>query len=114
MAEYGVSTRGIVFAGLLGAILTAAVVMGLQVLYYRYEAGLAATEKFNQPPAKLEALLEKQCSRLMDYNVIDADSGVYAVPVDRAMELVVTELSQPKASRAAPIEPTAEGNRDEP
>ena len=113
MAEYGVDTQKLLVAGLLSLILTAAVIVGLQVLYYQYEAGLLTSEKFDQPPAKLEALLADQRPRLTDYRVVDKEQAVVGVPIDRAMELVVAELSPPKAGDATDAETKPEEDPDE-
>jgi len=101
MAEYGVNTQKLALAGLLGVVLTADVILGLTVLYYWYEGGLETSAKFTEPPAKLEALLAQQQTRLTDYRLIDREKGVVGIPIDRAMELVLAELAEQQKGAAA-------------
>ena len=95
MADYDVNIPRLILTCLLGAILTAVVVVGLQVLYYGYVAGLERSEEPGGPPRELEALLDGQKTRLAEYRVVDREKGIVAIPISRAMELVVSELSAP-------------------
>ncbi len=102
MNDYDVNTRKVMLAGLLGAILTVAAIMALQVLYYRYLSGMGSTGAYSQPSPMHQKMLEDQEKRLVEYRPIersegDADKAVVAIPIDRAMKLVVAELSRPKA-----------------
>ena len=112
MNDYGVNTQKVVLAGLLGVILTIAAIMALQVLYYRYVTGVEASEKFSEPSAKLQKVLAEQEERLAEYRRIDAENGVVAIPIERAMELVVGELSGPKAADGGDDGASAGENRD--
>jgi hypothetical protein len=94
MADYGIQLGKLFFVGLLSVILTIDAVMGLQALYYWQLNRAETSEELYQPPAKLKALLNAQQSRLTDYRIVDADKGVIAIPVGRAMELVLAELSR--------------------
>ena len=114
MSEYGVNTWKVVLAGLLGAILTVAAVMALQALYYRHLSGVQDTEEFSEPSPKLQELLRDQRTQLAEYRPIDAEKGIVAVPIERAMELVVAELSQPEAGGPVEDAALAEENHDEP
>lgn len=117
MNDYGVNTQKVVLAGLLGVILTVAAIMALQVLYYRYTSGVEATEKFSEPSPKLQKLLAEQEERLAEYRridtEIDTEKGIVAIPIERAMELVVEELSEPEARDGGHHGSNAEENRDE-
>lgn len=104
MNQYGVNTQKVVLAGLLGVILTIAAIMALQVLYYRYLSDAQTTEESGRSSEKLEKSLADQQQKLTEYGIIDTEKGIVAVPIQRAMELVVAELSQP----------SAEENRHEP
>ena len=112
-AEYEVNTPKIFLIGLLSLILTAAAIVGLQALYYWQETGAETAMEHDDPPAKLEALLETQRGRLMDYRVVDAEKRIVGVPIRRAMELAVTELSQPEARKTDPAEVLPKENHDE-
>ena len=94
MNDYGISLGQLFFVGLLSVLLTVVAVMGLQALYYWQLDRVEATDALYRPPAKLEALLTAQEKRLASYAVVDEKKGIVAVPVSRARELVVNELSR--------------------
>jgi len=48
-------------------------------------------EIINNPPQELNEILEKDKKLLSSYSVLDADKGIYQIPIDRAMELVVKD-----------------------
>jgi hypothetical protein len=100
MADYGIQLGKVVFVGLLGVILTIDVVVGLQALYYWQLDRVETTEELHQPPAKRAALLAAQEARLADYRMADAKKGIVAIPIGRAMELVVAELSRSGSTTA--------------
>jgi hypothetical protein len=102
MADYGIQLGKVVFAGLLSVVLTVDVVMGLQALYYWQLDRVETSEDLYQPPAKLEALLAAQGAQLSDYRMVDARKGIVAIPIGRAMESVVGELSRGGGKTAAP------------
>jgi hypothetical protein len=77
-------------------------VVGLQALYYWQLNQVETSENLYQPPAKLKTLLNAQQTRLTDYRMVDAKKGVVAIPIGRAMALVVTELSRRGSTTAAP------------
>jgi hypothetical protein len=93
MAAYGIQLGRVFFVGLLSVILTAAIIMGLQAMFYWETARVERSEDFYPPPIKLERLLVAQRARLTDYRVEDAEKGIIAIPVRKAMDLVVAELS---------------------
>jgi hypothetical protein len=99
MEDYGIPLGKLFFVGLLSVILTVDVVMGLLALYYWQLDQAQNVEALYRPPAKLEAALEAQKKILAEYHVVDAKKGVVAVPIDRAMELVVDRLSREGGSR---------------
>ena len=102
MADYGIQLGKVVFAGLLSVILTLDVVVGLQALYYWQLDRMETSEDLYQPPAKLKSLLNAQRTQLTDYRMVDAKQEIVAIPIGRAMELVVAELSQGGRTTAAP------------
>ena len=107
MADYGIQLGKVVFVGLLSVVLTVDVVMGLQALYYWQLDRVEMSEDLYQPPAKLEALLAAQGAQLSDYRMVDAKKGIVAIPIGRAMELVVAELS--RGERPSPLPPFPKG-----
>ncbi|MBN2295846.1 MAG: hypothetical protein JXM70_25675 [Pirellulales bacterium] len=95
MSDYGINTGKVLFIGLLSVILTSVVVVGLQALYYWQVDRMQLAEQLWEPSAKMEKLTAAQQARLTDYRMLDAKKGTVAIPVSRAMEMVVTELSRP-------------------
>ena len=102
MADYGIQLGKLFFVGLLSVILTIDIVVGLQALYYWQLQRMDASQDVYQPPAKLKALLDAQQTQLTDYRMVDARKGIVAIPIGRAMELIVTELSQHGSAIATP------------
>lgn len=98
MTDYGTNTRSLVLATLLGAILTVASILALVVVFYWYQDGLETSIRLGNRPVELETLREKQDAWLTDYRLMDPEKGIVAIPVSRAMVLVVDELSAEELS----------------
>lgn len=94
MADYGIQIGRVVFVGLLSVILMVDIVVGLQAMYYWQLDRTETAEELFQPPAKLTALTAAQQAQLTDYRIVDAKKGIVAIPISRAMSLVVAELSR--------------------
>jgi hypothetical protein len=94
MADYGIQIGKVVFVGLLSVIVTVNIVVGLEALYYWQLGRVEVAEESYQPPAKLKSLLAAQQTRLTDYRIVDAKKDIVAIPIGRAMELVVADLSR--------------------
>ncbi len=102
MAEYGIQIGKVFFIGALSVILMFDIVVGLQALYYWQLDRVETSDDLYQPPAKLIALDEAQNKRLTDYRLLDEKKGIVAIPIDRAMQLVVGELSRQGGKPAPP------------
>lgn len=98
MADYGINIGKVFFVGLLSLIVTTDIVVGLEALYYWQLNQTEAVEDAQPRPANLTALIEAQQNQLTDYRVLDRKKGIVSIPIDRAMELVLADLSQPKAN----------------
>ena len=109
MADYGTNTRSIVLATLLGAILTAAIILALVVVFRWYQERVETSIRVTERPVKLERLREGQSEWLTDYRLMDPEKGVVAIPIDRAMGLVVAELSAEEPSSPARTAVPGEG-----
>jgi hypothetical protein len=94
MADYGIQIGKVFFVGLLSVILTLDVVVGLQALYYWQLDRTETADELYQPPKKLTALLHAQRTQLTDYRMMDTKKDIVAIPIGRAMDLVVAELSR--------------------
>ena len=94
MADYGIQIGKVVFVGLLSLIVTTDVIVGLGALYYWQLDRVEASDDLYQRPAKIEALVTAQRGQLADYRIVDAKKGVVAIPIGRAMDLTISELSR--------------------
>ena len=69
-----------------------------------------AEAKVVQPSSQaLAAVRTEQKARLSDYRWVAPDSGVVAVPIERAMALVAGELARQSGEGAAATTPPASG-----
>ncbi len=93
MSDYGTNTQSIVLATLLGAIFTVVIILALVVIFHWYQDGLQTSLNISERPAKLEESLQTQEAWLIDYRITDPEKRVVAIPINRAMEVVVAELS---------------------
>ncbi len=97
--EVGVEPEGISASVIFGTvILSVVVVLALVIFGFAYsglhfkEAELASTE-FTGYPLKVETAMNG--AALLDgYERVDAESNIYRIPIERAMELVVAESNQ--------------------
>ncbi len=80
-----------VVVGLVGAILVFVAIVFLQALFHRAEEAELARKVTGAPAAEAEGLRAEQTARLNGYRVVDPGKGIVAIPIDRAMELVVRE-----------------------
>src|SRR5262249_9780147 len=83
-----------------GTILLVVIVLGLQVLFYSMTDAETARKDSPVTSPELAAELTRQRERLATYRVVDPAKGVVAIPIDRAMDLVVRENGSfaPKAA----------------
>ena len=102
MADYGIPLGKLFFVGLLSVILVIDAVVGLQALFYWQLDRVETSNDLHPPSAKLEKMLVGQRTRLTDYRVEDAEKGIVAIPIGRAMRLVVDELSRDGAATTIP------------
>ncbi len=99
MPEVEGGSRREVPAGRLALVLAVGVVwlivlvVGLQALYYRMEQRALAGKLGGGPPRELRELWQAQQARLEGYRWVDREQGLVAIPIERAMELVMREQS---------------------
>lgn len=86
-----VNTGGVAAVGLIGTVLTTAIILGLQVMYHAMTDAERARKDSPSASPVLAAELTRQRARLTGYRVVDPAKGVVAIPIDRAMDLVVRE-----------------------
>lgn len=89
-----VNTPAILMVGLLSALLFFAAIVLLEVMFYHIATRQRYEKDIDQPFAELTALVQRQQARLAEYRWVDEKKQIAAIPIDRAMELVVAELSK--------------------
>ena len=86
-----VSVRGLTI-GIVSVVLLIVVFIvflrGYFVLNYERER---TEEVINNPSQELKEILDKDNRLLSNYSVLDAEKGIYQIPIDRAMDLVVED-----------------------
>lgn len=97
-----INTPMVAVVGFLGAIVVFAVIVMLIVVYYNEEGRQRAEKDLSVPPAEIRRLVAQQEGQLADYRLLDSEKKIVAIPISRAMKLVVDELaaSTAKAARA--------------
>lgn len=83
-----------VIVGIVGAILLFAVIVGLSALFLSVQQSEEEKKAQSQGPGELRRLRAEQIQSLSEYRWVDAENGIVAVPIDRAMDLVVREARQ--------------------
>jgi len=96
-----VETPTIALVGFLGAIVIVAIIFALEVLYYRAAAAQFREKDLDQPVVELQKAVTAQQAKIAQYHWVDQAKGVVAIPIDRAMEIVVRE---PPSGPARPIQ----------
>ena len=100
--------------GVVFAIVLFALVVLLQAYFYRSEEGENVRKVVAVAPEELSQLRAQQLETLHSYRFVDPRAGVVAIPIDRAMELVVRDggnspwpAVQPPAAtpKTAPVAP---------
>jgi hypothetical protein len=87
------NTLKIAAVGFLAALVTFAFILALQVLYYSSANEQHDRKVIQAPTTQSDTLLAEQAVKLTRYDWIDRGKQTVMVPIDRAMELVVKELS---------------------
>jgi hypothetical protein len=89
--EKDVRAGPVVLVGIVSAILVFAVIVGLTALFLRAQQREAYNKAQSQGPGELRRLRSEQLQVLGEYRWQDPEKGIVAVPVERAMELLVRE-----------------------
>ena len=89
----GLDTPALVTSGIVAAIGTFALIVGLQVVYLRYEAAEAQKKQSTSAATSSASLLAEQRAKMNRYGWIDRQNDVVAIPIDRAIELTARELN---------------------
>lgn len=86
--------------GLIGALLLLVIIVGLQALVAGTQRQEFQRKVVDRPNAELTTLRSQQMEKLAGYRYVDQKHGVVAVPIERAMELVVRQYQERQAGAA--------------
>jgi hypothetical protein len=82
--------------GVLSCIITVVLILGIQVMYYRAANAQQQQKVISVVYTDSESVIAAQESQLARYGWLNREAGVVAIPIERAMELMVQEgLSKP-------------------
>ncbi len=87
------NTPVIAVVGLLGAILMVVIIVLLMVVYYHVASQEEYAKNTSQTPIQLTDLVAGQQAELAEYRWVDQRQGTVAIPIGRAMDLVVGEYA---------------------
>jgi hypothetical protein len=97
--------------GILAVSLLVAIILLLEVVFYHVQSGLAYEKDISQPYAEVANLMAEQQAKLAEYRWVDKDKRVVAIPIARAMSLVVSE--EVRRGKPAEAERREKGGQDE-
>ena len=95
------NTSTTILVGIVGAILVFVTIVGLEALFYNAEQAENVAKVYQRDPEELTRLRADQIEQLHGYRWIDRDKGVVAIPIDRAMDLIVREAAEGRAAPAS-------------
>ncbi len=93
----GLDVPMIVTIGLISTSLTVAMIFGVQALYYRGLSQENERKVIAVTAADSDSRVAEQKAQLTRYAWLDRDQGKVAVPIERAMNLVVKELKESRS-----------------
>lgn len=94
-----------VVVGIVGCILVFVIIVALQALFHEAKDAEFRRKVINQKPEQLRSLRSEQLEQLNSYRWVDQQAGVVAIPIDRAMELMVQEARSETSPRAQGSKP---------
>jgi hypothetical protein len=90
---HDLNTPMIAIVGFLGALVTFIVIVAMQVLYFNVANRQDERKIINVATTESDSLVLEQEAKLTRYGWINREKKQAAVPIERAMDLVVRELS---------------------
>lgn len=97
-----------VIVGIIGSILLLAIIVFAQALFYNAQRFEESRKALPGAPPELTDLQARQLGEINAYHYVNKAAGIVAVPIDRAIELYVTELKTgnlPATMRATAPDP---------
>jgi len=87
------NTSLIAVAGVVGALVVFLMILALQAWYYNVEQAEMYRKAVAPAAEELSRLTTAQQAQLNSYRMIDPSREIVAIPIDRAMALVVRDLA---------------------
>jgi hypothetical protein len=94
-------------AGLVGAILTFAFIVAIQIVYQRAERAQYQQKVVAEAPEQLVELRSEQLAKINSYRLVDEKKGIVAVPIDEAMQAFVRDPADSMRAIQAAAMPAA-------
>ena len=91
-----VKAAPMVIIGIVGAILLFAVIVLLSALFLSVQQSEAEKKAQSAGPGNLRRMRAEQIQSLSEYRWVDAEKKIVAVPIDRAMDLLILEVAEEK------------------
>jgi len=85
------SAASTIYVGVVGTLLLAAIIYWLTAVYHRTATEEAFVKQVLPAPAEREAVKAAEADKLSSYGWVSQPDGVARIPIERAMELVVSE-----------------------
>jgi hypothetical protein len=91
-----VDSQTVAIIGVFAAIVTFALIVGAQVLYYRMQKADEYRKVVAPGSTDLQNVVTEQRAAISTYHWVDKEKGVVAIPIERAMNLVLQQLQTAK------------------
>src|SRR5688500_6663816 len=92
-SDADIHVTSILFTGIIGAVLTLVIVMLLKALYYKTLGDERMEKQGKSVDIALADLRTSQDEQLARYRWVDPRSGKVGIPIEDAMQLVVSDLA---------------------
>lgn len=94
-----IQSTSIIMIGTLASILVFVIVVAVEAFYYQAQRLEDERKMINAGWPVREELVKSQKQQLSQYQVIDPEKKVVAIPIDQAMTLVVKDYGKPSANK---------------
>jgi len=88
------------YIGVVGVVLVFVTIVGLQAIFYSVEQKEKDRKAAQHGPGQVNRLRATQLEQLHDYRWIDRNNNIVAIPIERAMELVIAESNEQRKKAA--------------
>ncbi|MBM4117938.1 hypothetical protein FJ251_09385 [bacterium] len=81
------------WVGIIGGLLLVLIILGLTLVFYRWEDAERAAKGPRAGSERLAALEAAQAAQLADYAWVDAEKGILRMPIEAAMARVAAQAA---------------------